>query len=323
MATATLELINPYAKYGLKRRPTYQEIIGLIGENETLTGKLPDRTATFYKASPEGSFFDGTDHLEVLKEQQQRIHERQMRELLLRQNVRNNGNTFNVDRIQALRRENAPPQPETPSSNDDLTDAQMQTELQQRATAYASRQQQTGEAHRGFLERATSMPILRSFLPFATDGARSAGGTPMHRNVPHIDLTRDDAEEEPIDEMATARGSTEDLILNSLRFRHPEATPKQLLDGVEVLNKYKDLTPEQIATNFSSFAILNNIFSELKRNGFITDDVYDEYLIITSEISSERGGRKRASLLRRLADHYRNHVYDLYIDDISNRPVGA
>ena len=47
--TARLELINPYAKYGLKRRPTYDEIAGLIGENETLTGELPDRNATFFK----------------------------------------------------------------------------------------------------------------------------------------------------------------------------------------------------------------------------------------------------------------------------------
>ena len=70
MATATLELVNPYSKLGLKRRPTYDEMINLIKENETITGKLPDRTATFYKASPEGSFFDGSDALEILKEQQ-------------------------------------------------------------------------------------------------------------------------------------------------------------------------------------------------------------------------------------------------------------
>ena len=49
MATATLELINPYSKLGLKRRPTYNEIINLIDENETITGNLPDRTATFTK----------------------------------------------------------------------------------------------------------------------------------------------------------------------------------------------------------------------------------------------------------------------------------
>ena len=32
--TASLELINPYAKFGLKRRPTYEKIANLIGENE-------------------------------------------------------------------------------------------------------------------------------------------------------------------------------------------------------------------------------------------------------------------------------------------------
>lgn len=43
MQTAKLELINPYAKYGLKRRPTYEEIAGLIYENQALAGELPDR----------------------------------------------------------------------------------------------------------------------------------------------------------------------------------------------------------------------------------------------------------------------------------------
>ena len=52
--TAVLENVNPYSKYGLKRRPTYDEIIGLIDDNEKLTGQLPDREATKFKASPEG-----------------------------------------------------------------------------------------------------------------------------------------------------------------------------------------------------------------------------------------------------------------------------
>ena len=95
--TAVLENVNPYSKYGLTRKPTYEEIIGLIGENETITGKLPNRDETFFKASPEGSFFDGLDHLEILKEPQNRIHERQMRELMMRSNI---GGTFSVARLQ-------------------------------------------------------------------------------------------------------------------------------------------------------------------------------------------------------------------------------
>ena len=54
--TQSLELINPYSKFGLKRRPTYEEIVGLIGENQQLTGTLPNRDATFLRASPQGSF---------------------------------------------------------------------------------------------------------------------------------------------------------------------------------------------------------------------------------------------------------------------------
>ena len=31
--TARFELINPYQKYGLKRRPTFNEILGLLSED--------------------------------------------------------------------------------------------------------------------------------------------------------------------------------------------------------------------------------------------------------------------------------------------------
>ena len=100
--TATLKMNNPYSKLGLKRRPTYDEIIGLISENETITGKLPNRDATFFKGSPEGSFFDGSDSLEVLKDEQERLLLKQMGELLLRQNSRSNGTTFHSQRMQRL-----------------------------------------------------------------------------------------------------------------------------------------------------------------------------------------------------------------------------
>ena len=46
--TATLENVNKFSKIGLRRRPTYQEIIGLIDENEKIAGKLPNRDATFF-----------------------------------------------------------------------------------------------------------------------------------------------------------------------------------------------------------------------------------------------------------------------------------
>ena len=99
--TASLELINPYAKFGLKRRPTYEEIVGLIGKHDLITGKLPNRDATFFKASPQGSFFDGSDHLELLKDQEMRILDRQMREAMMKQEARRNGHTYAVHKMNA------------------------------------------------------------------------------------------------------------------------------------------------------------------------------------------------------------------------------
>ena len=170
--TATLKMNNPYAKIGLKRRPTYDEIIGLISENETITGKLPNRDATFFKGSPEGSFFDGSDSLELLKDEQERLLLRQMGELLLRQNSRRNGTTFHSLRMQRLpatsptieqpsqpmdieaQTQSAPTAqaqtqsaPTAPTVSSQST--QLNTELQQRRNIATQRQQAVTMNHRG------------------------------------------------------------------------------------------------------------------------------------------------------------------------------
>ena len=320
MATATLELVNPYSKYGFKRRPTYDEIIGLINENETITGQLPDRTATLYKASPEGSFFDGTDALELLKEQQSRILQRQMQDLLLRQTVRNNGGTFNLER----HRQSASG---TSSSTElqpdrDMLSAQVQADLAQRQQQLRDRQQQTGQASQSFLQRTTSLPVISGMMSsLRGSGARSVGGTPQHRNAEHFDLPSNDppqfviGESESEAEMMTARANPEDAIKNALQSKRPDASEGQINRVSAVLLKYNDLKPEQIATNFSNFTILNQIYRVLNRNGFIQDNIIDEYQTIANTITMEGGGRKRASLLRQLADHYRQNVYDEYINN--------
>ena len=206
MATATLELINPYSKLGLKRRPTYDEIIGLINENETITGKLPDRTATFYKASPEGSFFDGSDALEILKEQQNRIMEREMRDLLMRRNVRMNGGTFNVERMQSSSSSSSSTAPVDTDRN--ILSAQVQADLAEIDRRMTERAQQTGEAQREELTRQSAMPTLERFLSGFTSPIRGS------RPVPQIDLTKDDTEQAEEDffpeELMTARESPDE-----------------------------------------------------------------------------------------------------------------
>ena len=190
MATAVLENVNKFSYLGLRRRPTYNEIIGLIKENETLTGQLPNRDATFFKASNEGSFFDGLDSLEVLKEQQQRILQRQVQDLLLRQNVRETGGTFHVARA----RQNTPSSSSSSSTPisvgsdfGTLRVTGMQTELQQRARQAMSRQQQAGGAQAQELSRQSQMPIFNSFLSGIT--------SPLQRMIRPLPIPSQQAEQ--------------------------------------------------------------------------------------------------------------------------------
>lgn len=83
--------VDKYTIHGLKRRPTYNDIIGMLDDNDKITGKLPNRDASFFKNSPEGSYFDGGDAMEQLREEQGRLLLRQMSEILLGQNVRTAG----------------------------------------------------------------------------------------------------------------------------------------------------------------------------------------------------------------------------------------
>ena len=159
--------VDKYSIHGLKRRPTYEEIRGIIDEsNEKITGKLPNRDATFFRNSPEGSMFDGSDAMEQLKEEQGRLLLRQMSEILLRQNVRTAGRTFHVERNQRLPTtsptiarptqpmnvdEGQPTTQSTPTAPTFNTQqaSQIQTELQQRGEASRRRREETTMNHRG------------------------------------------------------------------------------------------------------------------------------------------------------------------------------
>ena len=213
MATATLELVNPYSKYGFKRRPTYNEIIGLINENETITGQLPDRTATLYKASPEGSFFDGTDALELMKEQQNRISQRQLQEILLKQNTTLRGLTYNLERLrQSSSSSSSSSTPVSIGEDRGTLSAQVQADLERREARLRDRQQQTGEAQAEELSRESRLPVLQGFISESLTPIFNMIPSPASGSVfPVLPIpSRQQQEEEeeeliPDEEMLTAR----------------------------------------------------------------------------------------------------------------------
>ena len=209
--TAVLENVNKFSYLGLRRRPTYNEVIGLIKENEALANPLPNRDATCFKASNEGSFFDGLDHLEVLKEQQQRILQRQVQDLLLRQNVRQNGGTHHLERYrqQSSSDTSSSITPMEGEGRDTLS-AGLQADLQRREARLRDRQQQTGEAQAQELSRQSRLPVLQGFIsesltPIFNMIPSPAGGSVFP--VLPIPSRQVDEEEEliPDEEMMTAR----------------------------------------------------------------------------------------------------------------------
>ena len=160
-----IDNVNKMSKYGLRRKPTYAEIIGMLDDNEKITGKLPNRDATFFKSSPEGSFFDGSDAMEQLREEQGKLLLRQMNDILLRQNVRTAGRTYHTERLQQLPTTSPviaqPTQPmnvdeelttqttpTVPSSNTHQA-SQLNAELTQRANTTMKRREETAMNHRG------------------------------------------------------------------------------------------------------------------------------------------------------------------------------
>ena len=201
MATAVLENNNPYAKFGLKRRPTYDEIIGLINENASLFAPNPDRRASAFKASPEGSFFDGLNYTDKLKEEQERILNKQMRDILFRQNVGNQ--SIAIAQLQQNNQTPTVTQTQTlPTGN--IAGAGIDAQLEQIRQQQETRRQQTAQAHRGMLP--TIQGVMSNILSLSPSRTRTQ--TPMAQPMPQsFNISSEDETELMTDtEMQTARG---------------------------------------------------------------------------------------------------------------------
>ena len=176
--TARFELVNPYQKYGLKRKPTFNEILGLLSEDQTLLRPFPDRTATQFRNSPQGSFFDGSDHVELLKEQQNRVLDRQMREMILRRQAQQNGGTFHVDRHNdnfssgESVSDSGMMTPSEASSSQIMYHADLQRGLEERARQETQRRQEVRQRHGEAVNRLNDT-LTRNMLRSGFNDLRS------------------------------------------------------------------------------------------------------------------------------------------------------
>ena len=125
----------------------------MLSEDQTLLRPFPDRTATQFRNSPQGSFFDGSDHVELLKEQQNRVLDRQMREMILRRQAQQNGGTFHVDRHNdnfssgESVSDSGMMTPSEASSSQIMYHADLQRGLEERARQETQRRQEVRQRH--------------------------------------------------------------------------------------------------------------------------------------------------------------------------------
>ena len=254
MATAVLD-VNKMSKLGLRRKPTYEEITNLISDNEKNTGKLPNRDATFFKSSPEGSYFDGSDAMEQLREEQGKLLLRQMSDILLRQNVRTAGRTFHTERLQQMPTTSPviaqPTQPmnvdeETPNqttptmpSSTTQQASQLSAELSQRANTATKRREETAMNHRGEVFKQSKPTITeqihhinppRSFTPIRPENYEL---TEMEDEATSIKKGR----EKKVIKSKTAKTKREDIPTSSTQ-------PLPTVEVMDVSSSSKRAEPE-------------------------------------------------------------------------------
>ena len=161
-----------------------------------------------YKRSEIGSFFDGIDYLDKIKEEQNRIQQRYVRDYLRRQNL-GNDQTYSVETLREQMDEaqqQAEAQTEqfiTPRMHDAGT--MIQTQLQTARDQAQERIRQTGEAFAQNL-RSTGSNMMSMFgRRRGQASAPSVAETARPQNLPMLD--DDDTETLIQDPTATGSGS--------------------------------------------------------------------------------------------------------------------
>ena len=251
--TATLENVNQFSKIGLRRRPTYQETIGLIDENEKIGQPLPNRDATFFRNSNEGSFFDGVEQMEALKDEQARLLLRQMGDVLLRQNMRTAGKTFHAERSKQMPLQSPSIIPQEPMNVDaegreqpaqQATQVPLPTRLQQasqlgaelaqRIQTSMKRKEETAMNHRGEVFKQTKPSIIEeTMMPPLTKPRSFAPIKPESFNIATDDEVMPQAKAKP----RSAGGSKEPLPQTKPKAKaSASSSSSQALPVVEVMD---------------------------------------------------------------------------------------
>ena len=255
-----------------------------------------------------------------------------MQDLLLRQNVRENGGTFHLER----HRQNTPSSSSssTPisvgSDFGTLRTTGIQAELQERARQAMSRQQQTGGAHAEQTSQQARLPTLDSFLSGITSPLqRMIRPLPIPSRQPQtIDLTTDDVEEAQqqfFPEEMTARDvadetpeldKKQELIFFSLKAVNPDASRAEFDNAFKILDKFKDVKSGTLVRNQTN---RDSVFRTMHKTGYITQPTFNQYLELVEQEKQASGQENKEVVRNEMGRLYTNAIYNKYIAPMSVR----
>ena len=268
--TARFELVNPYQKYGLKRKPTFNEILGLLREDQTLLRPFPDRTATQFRNSPQGSFFDGSDHVELLKEQQNRVLDRQMREMILRRQAQQNGGTFHVDRHNdnfssgESDSDSGMMTPSEASSSQIMYHADLQRGLEERARQETQRRQEVRQRHGEAVNRLNDT-LTRNMLRSGFNDMQGMPETePLQPDVSDEELIPADDTVRPYQKNILYFNNDIEAMTNNERLDYNDLLFQLYVRGRltdEITNRAEEL-PDDISRKIYLLAIVRDLIGD-------------------------------------------------------------
>ena len=76
---------------GLRRKPTYNELIGEVENSDDIIKNYPDRRASFMRNHPYLTTLDGENFMEAMNMQQNNMIRSQQKDLLIRDYATQNG----------------------------------------------------------------------------------------------------------------------------------------------------------------------------------------------------------------------------------------
>ena len=323
MATATAKIMNQF-----ERRPTYNELVEMIEEEEELKVKpsiesIIDRKASIFRNNQYGGRFDNPDLVGLQKQEQMR-QLKMLKEATMREAMFNDPDRFRFGQPPQAGFQSPILQPPLPEVSDDFQRFRMELLLGR----VQDRLQQVRQGNREMADEMLSA-VSQEELPQGVEQFMMAT-PPQIFESPPLSPANETREQlpplQPMDEVAPniveqqpASSSQQppplpamedSRILDKIKELHPDMVSNEQLQAYRILNEVKDKTSRAYANNIT---LMSKTVDGLANLGMISQDDIDEYGELKKMLMEAKGKEKKDEIREEIGNWYNRNVYLKYI----------